>query len=85
MNIGFFLWLIYVSYLNSLINSNCKDKAGNVIKLVDALKAFKDKLANWKKKIKIKNCAMLEKLDVLFDSKKKKMSEKMEKYIFKKL
>ena len=60
INIEFFLWLIYVSYLNS----TCKEKSSNVIKFVDALKAFKDKLAN---------CAMFGKLDMLLDSKQKKI------------
>ena len=49
---------------DDLINSTCKEKSSNVIKFVDALKAFKDKLAN---------CAMFGKLDMLLDSKQKKI------------
>ena len=40
----------------------------NVIKFVDALKAFKAKLANWKRKAEIYNFAMFEKVDMLLDS-----------------
>ena len=73
-------WILSLAYLcvilEQLINSTCKDKAGNVIKFVDALKAFKDKLANWKRKIKIKSCVMFEKLNMLLDSKQKKMPHK---------
>ena len=43
-------------------------KNTNAIQFVDALKAFKAKLANWKRKAEIYNFAMFEKVDMLLDS-----------------
>ena len=53
--------------LNKL-NPQMQGKNINVIKFVDALKAFEAKLANWKRKAEIYNFAMFEKVDVLLDS-----------------
>ena len=50
----------------------------NVIKLVDVLKAFKAKLVNCKRKIKICNFAMFQKVDMLLDNKENKISKKIE-------
>ena len=57
-------------------------KNSNVIKFGDALKAFKAKLANWKRKAEIYNFAMFEKVDMLFDSREESsMPEVVEKNI----
>ena len=42
-------------------------KDTNIIMFVDALKAFKSKLANWKRKVEMHNYTMFEKLDILLD------------------
>ena len=42
-------------------------KDTNIIMFVDALKAFKSKLANWKSKVETHNYTMFEKLDLLLD------------------
>ena len=61
-------------------------KNTNVIKFVDALKAFKAKLANWKRKAEIYNFAMFEKVDMLLDSREKSsMPKVVEKNIVKHL
>ena len=61
-------------------------KNTNVIKFVNALKAFKAKLANWKRKDEIYNFAMLEKVDMLLDSREESsMPEVVEKDIVKHL
>ena len=52
-------------------------KNTNVIKFVDALKAFKAKLANWKRKAKIYNFAMFEKVDMLLVSRKESIMPKV--------
>ena len=62
-----------------------QDKNTNVIKFVNALKAFKAKLANWKK-AKIYNFAMFEKVSMLLDSREESsMPEVVEKDIVKHL
>ena len=61
-------------------------KNTNVIKFVDALKAFKAKLANWKRKAEIYNFAMFEKVDMLLDSREESsMPEVVKKDIVKHL
>ena len=60
-------------------------RISNVIKFVDALKAFKAKLQNWKRKIEIGNCAMFEKLDIVLDNRGNKMPEKIKEDISKHL
>ena len=52
--------------LNKL-NLQMQGKHTNAIKFVDALKAFKAKLANRKRKAEIYNFAMFENLDMLLD------------------
>ena len=42
-------------------------KDTNIIIFVDALRAFKSKLANWKRKVEMHNYTMFEKLDILLD------------------
>ena len=63
-----------------------QDKNTNVIKFVDALKAFKAKWASWKRKAEIYNFAMFEKVDMLLESREKSsMPEVVEKDIAKHL
>ena len=69
-------WVISQAYLCDIfeqlnkLNLQMQGKNTNVIKFVDALKAFKAKLANWKRKAEIYNFAMFEKADMLLDSRK---------------
>ena len=61
-------------------------KNTNVIKFVNALKAFKAKLVNWKRKAEIYNFAIFEKVDMLLDSREEScMPEVVEKDIVKHL
>ena len=57
----------------------------NIIKFVDALKAFTSKLSNWKRKIGIKNYSMFEKLDILLDNRENKLAVQIENGILKHL
>ena len=58
----------------------------NIIKFIDTLKAFKGKLANWKRKAEIYNFAMFEKVDMLLDSREESsIPEVVEKDIVKHL
>lgn len=41
-------------------------KCTNIIKYIDFLSAFKNKIQNWKRKIKLKRCSMFEELSSLF-------------------
>ena len=82
-------WVISLVYLCEQLNKlnlQMQGKNTNVIKFVDALKAFKAKLANWKRKAKIYNFAMFEKVDMLLDSREESsMPEVVEKDIIKHL
>ena len=61
-------------------------KNTNVIKFVDALKALKANMANWKRKAEIYNFTMFEKVDMLLDNREESsMSEVVEKDIVKHL
>ena len=51
--------------LNKL-NLQMQGRNTNIIKFIDSLKAFMSKLENWKRKVKIKNVAMFEKLSSIF-------------------
>ena len=57
----------------------------NIIKFVDALKAFTLKLSNWKQKIRIQNYSMFEKLDILLDNRENKLTVQIENGILKHL
>ena len=85
-------WVIFLAYLCDIfeqlnkLNLQMQGKNTNFIKFVDALKAFKAKLANWKRKAKIYNFAMFEKVDMLLDSREKSsMPKVVEKNIVKHL
>jgi len=84
-------WILSLAYLCDIfeqlnkLNLQMQGRNTNIIKFVDALKAFKSKLTNWKRKIQIQNCAMFEKLDMLLDSRENKMPELIEKGILKHL
>ena len=68
-------WLLSLAYLRvneifeqlNRLNLRMQGKDTNIIMFVDALKAFKSKLADWKRKVKMHNYTMLEKLDILLD------------------
>ena len=62
--------------LNKL-NLQMQSQSTNVIKFVDILKAVKAKLQSWKKKIKVCNFAMFQKVDMLLDSRENKILEKL--------
>ena len=66
--------------LNKL-NLQMQDKNTNVIKFVNALKAFKAKLVNWKRKAEIYNFAIFEKVDMLLDSREGAVCQKLLKKI----
>ena len=85
-------WVISLAYLCDIfeqinkLNLQMQGKNTNVIKFVDTLKAFKAKLANWKRKAEINSFAILEKLDMLLDSREESsMPEVVEKDIVKHL
>ena len=85
-------WVISLAYLCDMfeqlnkLNLQMQGKNTNVIKFVDALKAFKAKLANCKRKAEIWNFAMFEKVDMLLDSRdESNMPEVVEKDIVKHL
>ena len=50
-------------------------KDTNIIIFVDALRAFKSKLANWKRKVEMHNYTMFEKLDILLDERPEGMPD----------
>ena len=66
-------WMLFLAYLCDIfeqlnkLNLQMQGKNTNIIKFVDALKAFKSKLSNWKRKIRMHNYSMFEKLDMLVD------------------
>ena len=63
-----------------------QSKNTNLIKFVNALKAFKAKLANWKRKAEIYNFAMFEKVEMSLESREESsMPEVVEKDIVKHL
>ena len=85
-------WVIFLAYLCDIfeqlnkLNLQMQGKNTNFIKFVDALKTFKAKLANWKRKAEIYNFAMFEKVDMLLDSREKSsMPKVVEKNIVKHL
>ena len=63
---GCSLWLTYVTFLNyfNKLNFPMQSRNTNIIKFVDALKAFTLKLSKWKRKIRMQYYSILEKLDI---------------------
>ena len=63
---GCSLWLTYVTFLNyfNKLNFPMQGRNTNIIKFVDALKAFTLKLSKWKRKIRMQYYSILEKLDI---------------------
>ena len=55
-------------------NLQTQGRNTNIINFVDALKALTSKLSNWKQKIRIQNCSLFEKLDILFDNRENKLA-----------
>ena len=53
-------------------------KKTNIITFVDVLKAFKSNLTNWKRKVKMHNHKMFEKLDKLIDARLNGIPDHME-------
>ena len=64
-------WILSLVYLHDIfeqldkLNLRMQGKDTNIIIFVDALRAFKSKLANWKRKVEIHSYTMFEKLDIL--------------------
>ena len=60
--------LLYLHDIFEQLNKlNLRMQGTYIIMFVDALKAFKSKLANWKRKVEMHNYTMFEKLDILLD------------------
>ena len=55
-----------------------QSKNTDIIKFVDALKAFVLKLSNLKRKVRIQNCLMFDKLDILLDNRGNKLPAQIE-------
>ena len=66
-------------------NLQMKGRNTNIIKFVDALKAFTSKLSNSKRKIQIQNYSMFVKLDMLFDNRENKLAVQIKNGILKNL
>ena len=67
-------WIMRLAYLVDIfeqlnkLNLQMQGRNTNIIKFVDALKAFMSKLENWKRKVNTKNVAMFEKLTSILDN-----------------
>ena len=87
MKNGCSLWLTYVTFLNyfNKLNLQMQGRNTNIIKFVNALKAFTAKLSNWKRKIPLRNYSMFEKLDILLDNRENKLPVQIENDIVKHL
>ena len=63
-------WVLSLAYLHDIfeqlnkLNLRMQGKNTNIIIFVDALRAFKSKLANWKRKVDMHNYTMFKKLDI---------------------
>ena len=66
-------WIVHLTYLVDVfeqlnkLNLLMQGRNTNIVKFVDALKAFMSKLENWKRKVNTKNVAMFEKLSSTID------------------
>ena len=66
-------WILSLAYLHDIfeqlnrLNLRMQSKDTNIIMFVDALKTFKSKLENWKRKVETHNYTMFGKLDILLD------------------
>ena len=64
-------WILSLAYLHDIfeqlnkLNLRMQGKDTNIIIFVDVLRAFKSKLANWKRKVEMHNYTMFEKLDII--------------------
>ncbi|XP_067947175.1 zinc finger BED domain-containing protein 5-like [Watersipora subatra] len=64
-------WIIRLGYLTDIfgqlnkLNLQMQGRNTNIIKFVDCLKAFIDKLGNWKRKVAVKNVGTFENLDMI--------------------
>ena len=74
-------WMPSLGYLRDIfeqlnkLNLRMQGKDTNIIIFVDALRAFKSKLANWKRKVEMHNYTMFEKLDILLDERPEGMPD----------
>ena len=74
-------WILSLAYLHDIfeqlnkLNLRMQGKDTNLIIFVDALRAFKSKLANWKRKVEMHNYTMFEKLDILLDERPEGMPD----------
>ncbi|XP_068229067.1 zinc finger BED domain-containing protein 5-like [Palaemon carinicauda] len=66
-------WIMRLTYLVDIfeqlnkLNLQMQGRNTNVIKFLDALKAFMSKLENWKRRVNAENVAMFEKLSSILD------------------
>ena len=60
------------------LNFQIQSKNTDIIKFVDALRAFVLKLLNLKRKVRIQNCLMFDKLDILLDNRGNKLPAQIE-------
>ena len=82
------LSLAYICDIFEQLNKFNLQKQGrntNIIKFVDALKAFTSKLSNSKRKIQIQNYSMFVKLDILFDNRENELAVQIKNGILKNL
>lgn len=67
-------WIMRLAYLSDMfgqlnkLNLQMQGRNTNIIKFVDSLKAFIDKLGNWKRKVAVNNVSMFERLDMILTS-----------------
>ena len=78
-------WILICDIFEPLnkFNLQMQGRNTNIIKFVDALKAFTSKLSNGKQKIRIQNYSMFEKLDILLDNRENKLTVQIENGILK--
>ena len=67
--------LAYLHGIFEQLNLRMQGKDTNIIIFVDTLRAFKSKLANWKRKVEMHNYTMFEKLDILLDERSEGMPD----------
>ena len=74
-------WVLSLAYLHDIfeqlnkLNLRMQGTDTNITMFVDALKAFKSKLVNRKRKVEMHNYTMFEKLDILHDERPDGMSD----------
>ena len=78
-------WILSLAYLHDVfeqlnkLNLRMQGKDTNIVIFVDVLRAFKSKLANWKRKVQLYNYTMFEKLNILLDERPEGMPNHIKK------